>query len=593
MKSIIKNILLIMLLFLISCNVYAKSNANYEESVKNTDVYIKEFRDYDYYIDNTNKYLYNGSLSSVDKFKHGGFINTYEFNLTKNKDYSYLITGSRYFTMTESENKVDFINIVKIDNTSKNSNYESKITEYVIPETRVIGTGTRNVPWMFLEPKFKVTINLVNATINGKNKIEETIIGYSKSYFMKPSKDYYIFKNLDGDLTCNSNVESYSVNGNRLLLKGIKGDTVCNVKFRGISVTANITVNNGKSVLAKITGEAGDNLSTGVSGNFGYAYDNVNCTNSQSASYLSKKITVNNITRDTTCIVNYIKPDTIYYDYIASNQVFTAKYDGYYKVDSYGARGENGGVGAFASGIIYLNKGESLIINTGGTYGYNGGGSGLHSGGGATTIRKNNTILIAAAGGGGGKNGTVGGNDTGKGGASSGGSGTNGGAGRDGINAGGGGSGYNYTYTDTSTCSNCYYGENTCRGGYEDVIYKRGSGKVCTTCHNGKYGTSYDSTSNVNCGSNRKEWECGSWPACGNSGKVCKSCSAYCIREEYNNCLYGHNTCRYGCATATKSYNSGKGGTNIFNQSVLSKKTTSGISYSNGKANISFYNEEY
>lgn len=73
MKSIIKNILLIMLLFLISFNVYAKSNANYEESVKNTDVYIKEFRDYDYYIDNTNKYLYNGSLSSVDKFKHGGF----------------------------------------------------------------------------------------------------------------------------------------------------------------------------------------------------------------------------------------------------------------------------------------------------------------------------------------------------------------------------------------------------------------------------------------------------------------------------------------------------------------------------------------
>lgn len=123
---------------------------------------------------------------------------------------------------------------------------------------------------------------------------------------------------------------------------------------------------------------------------------------------------------------------TINFDYTGSEQVFTAEYSGYYKLEAWGAQGGNnakGGKGAYTSGIIYLNKGETIYVYVGGQGGsndtvtniggYNGGGySGNNSdqysygGGGATDFRLNNgtwndatslasRIMVAAGGGGG------------------------------------------------------------------------------------------------------------------------------------------------------------------------------------------------
>ena len=123
---------------------------------------------------------------------------------------------------------------------------------------------------------------------------------------------------------------------------------------------------------------------------------------------------------------------SINFDYTGSEQVFTAEYSGYYKLEAWGAQGGNntkGGKGAYTSGIIYLNEGEKIYVYVGGQGGsndtttniggYNGGGysgnySGQYSygGGGATDFRLNNgtwnnvtslasRIMVAAGGGGG------------------------------------------------------------------------------------------------------------------------------------------------------------------------------------------------
>ena len=140
----------------------------------------------------------------------------------------------------------------------------------------------------------------------------------------------------------------------------------------------------------------------------------------------------------------YFKFKTEYdFDYTGEEQEFLAVRNGYYKIETWGAQGGGdttyqGGFGAYANGITYLNKGDKLHINVGGTGtintissetanftsgGYNGGGNstsggdkgyiaGGGSGGGATHIAKtsgllsvleNNkdNILIVAAGGGG------------------------------------------------------------------------------------------------------------------------------------------------------------------------------------------------
>ena len=123
--------------------------------------------------------------------------------------------------------------------------------------------------------------------------------------------------------------------------------------------------------------------------------------------------------------------------YTGNYQVYEVPYDGYYKVETWGASGGDstyGGKGAYTAGVIRLNQGEKLYTYVGGTGivsnnaatltvgGYNGGGAALYqggTGGGATDIRyfnsyepSNNELLwdsslglssrIIVAGGGGG-----------------------------------------------------------------------------------------------------------------------------------------------------------------------------------------------
>ena len=98
----------------------------------------------------------------------------------------------------------------------------------------------------------------------------------------------------------------------------------------------------------------------------------------------------------------------------------------YYQLETWGAQGGgNGGFGAYSTGVVYLERGETIYINVGGapstryTGGYNGGGNAIstggqagNAGGGATHIAKTSgnlstfsskreDILIVAAGGGG------------------------------------------------------------------------------------------------------------------------------------------------------------------------------------------------
>ena len=121
------------------------------------------------------------------------------------------------------------------------------------------------------------------------------------------------------------------------------------------------------------------------------------------------------------------------YDYTGEYQTFKAVFSGYYKIELWGAQGGianstygNGGRGAYTSGELYLEAGETIYIYVGGTTtsitgGWNGGGNGYNGnktgrgGGGATDIRLVSTtsknvwnefeslksrIMVAAGGGG-------------------------------------------------------------------------------------------------------------------------------------------------------------------------------------------------
>jgi general secretion pathway protein G len=245
------------------------------------------------------------------------------------------------------------------------------------------------------------------------------------------------------------------------------------------------------------------------------------------------------------CGDNYkteLPPDTIaigaefIYDYLDEEQIFTVPESGIYQLESFGAEGEeNGGKGGYVSGSIYLEKGETLKLRTGGTDGSNGGGVGVYNGGGSSTIKYNDNIILAAAGGGGGEEGTDGGSGDGSGGAYKSGAGVTtpdaGVAGQNGINGGGGGSGN--IYKDCTgyeqVYNSCLTGENTCEAGYVNGTcntYKSCSSCTCAT---------YNSCASADCGY-----------------VTCRTSACGC--ETYNSCANaacGYNTCQNAaCGTS-------------------------------------------
>ena len=612
MKKSLKIIFLLILFF--PLYVPASMSNTYSSSVDYANGYISKHPDYNLYIVGKKSgfdipFKYSGGILSVDSiFNNGGFLNLYEFNISKdNIGDTYLYDGLSYWTMTESSNNIYIINSSNENKYSLKDKTESdrnRITEYIIERTKVTGEGTYTAPWEFIKPEFDINLTLVNANISGKTTISEKINSYNREYTINADKSYYKYT---GDITCTGSYGKIEINGTTLSMSEIYSDVSCTIKYTPDNMIATFIVQNGTVSNSSLAIAAESTGGVTITPNAGHAYDSASCTNGQVFSYANKEFKINNIVSNTTCTIVFKNPGRTF-SYSAANQTYTVDYTGYYTLEGYGAQGTAGGYGGYASGRIYLTKGQILTINTGGQNGYNGGGSGYYVGGGPSTIKLNSTILLSAAGGGGGTSGTAGGNGSGAGGITSGGTGTNGGPGTAGTNGGGGGSGYNYTYN--TNCSSCYYGSNTCSGGY--VNYNCSScyygsntcsgAYVNTTCNtyyscslcscasytssiqNYNFGTGYNYyicnnkawspngyTNNVTCGSDTKIYSCGSSPSgtCTNGSTYTVTCSGYCqgtvwtcssynrcsscgcqiYNQYYDSCYYGSNTCSYGCST--------------------------------------------
>lgn len=590
MKDIFKKILFVLVLFLATFNILASTYSVYDDAVKNTDSYISKFSRRKLFIDTTDKYLFDGTLSSKNGFNEGGFINTFEFNSTISNSDSYLITGARYFTMTENDNLIDMVDVRKIKKTSKNDKLESKITEYVIPETKVKGDESRRNPWVFVIPEYKITINLQNAKIASKNTFTETIVGYSKSYSIVPNK-FFHFKNEVGDLSCTGKA-NVSVTDNKISFTNVTSDVTCDVRFRGDILTAKINVNNGRAENSTLSAEAGTALSTKVTAVDGYAFSKASCTNGQSIIYSSssKTITIKEITNNTECTIDFVGVPTVE---PTGDGTYVVPATGYYLMEATGAQGAgNGGKGGFVSAEIYLIKGQNIIYSQGTTSnGAASSDSGSETGGGSSTFKLNNNYLLIGVGGGDGSAGTDGGAGDGKGGVNLEDSSKNG---IDGINGCGGSSAQNIEEcTSYGTCGGACLKYETVSERYcskYETIQECANGE--TECGD-KFCDNYPSGSTAwsNC-----------MKSCGDTLTVttCKDTGRKCVEYDYRDsevCTERSET--FTCCTNYKkvSGTSGNGGKNnilaIVNGKTVTVRTNkTGTNYSNGKLKISFIKEE-
>ncbi len=149
-----KKVLIMIFALMLVVNVNASIMNNYSDSINSANSYIERFNDYAKYIvsDDNIKFKYeNNVLSYNSNFLKGGFLNLSEFNISKRDDKTYLFTGQKYWTMTESGANSNVITSYTAELKSKTDTYGVRVTEYVNSDVEITGKGTYNDPWMFVK----------------------------------------------------------------------------------------------------------------------------------------------------------------------------------------------------------------------------------------------------------------------------------------------------------------------------------------------------------------------------------------------------------------------------------------------------------
>ena len=147
----------------------------YDDAKWGANTYITNFKNYRWYIDlNTKKkYGYNGSVfSTVSGFDYGGLINQSEYNISINKNQTYLKTARSYWTLTSKDSKYYSVENGKFSLFDKDVSAAGvRPTEYIVHQTEVSGQGSYADPWVFVKPNFYVEIEYFDTVIERDGKI--------------------------------------------------------------------------------------------------------------------------------------------------------------------------------------------------------------------------------------------------------------------------------------------------------------------------------------------------------------------------------------------------------------------------------------
>ena len=578
-----KKVLLILFSLFLGTNSLLATNMTSEDTIKeDLKCAYKRLDVADTFMVNTDKFKCSSGLCSSSDFNKIGILNTNEYERVGGIT-SYLVNRQPFVSL--GNNGYDVITPSEIK--YQESNGTLRPTMYVKEIVKVTGRGTKNDPWKFVYPNYKVKINIVGGNINGQSNYTEILKTFDKEYVINKGANYYM-KDVSKDVKCSGKV-NYNFTDNKLQLLNVESDVTCSVKYTVNKYYLALILNNATSSENNVLVNALEDKSISISAEENYAFTGANCTNGQTYEYSNKTFTVKSINKDTTCTLKYEKVRNVESN---TDGEYVVPASGYYLMEALGAKGSgNGGKGAYVSAEVYLVKGQTIKYEVGtSTNGAASIGSGSHAGGGASRFKLNSEYFIISAGGGGGNNGSPGGEGNGLGGVNSSDSSKNG---KNGVSGSGGSSAADATIcTTTGTCGGgCKRTETAyrrCCESYSPPHEECVNGEVecgdafCENLPSSQQGSCYR-----NCGSNN------------GLGKKCRTVGGGC--ESYGTCPY--EDCAeyyptYSCctSTSTKSGDSGNGGKSVIssklnNKTITIKQKVSGSNNGNGKIKISFVKE--
>lgn len=182
----------LLLTFLFIININADVTMSYDKAVNNSQRYVYKFNKYGKYIITDKKYIeivnsdtaiipfaFKNSKSTVNTdFTRGGLLNEEEFIVSKDSNgNTYLSQDVEFFLMKDGTIKaINVLNNDVIDAGDKK--YALRVTEFVIPGTKIKGSGTKNNPWEFIGT-YKLTFYIENGKITNNNLSVDKYIVYA------------------------------------------------------------------------------------------------------------------------------------------------------------------------------------------------------------------------------------------------------------------------------------------------------------------------------------------------------------------------------------------------------------------------------
>lgn len=230
-----KKVFSLLLMFIFIINVEAATSLKtYNESVEVVKTYINNFENNSRYISlydtlDPLKFIFvkdgdNFVLESSDEFNgNGGLLNEDEYNIGK----EYLFNGLNFWLVGKKivDNNQEVV--VSTDDATESG---VRVTEFVKPNTKVVGEGTRVNPWEFAKRQYKLTIGKVeNGTAAAKSIsiTEGTTDGITVT-----GNAGYAFDRAECDPDQKSKYE-----GGKFKIVGMSSETECDIYFENAGKT--------------------------------------------------------------------------------------------------------------------------------------------------------------------------------------------------------------------------------------------------------------------------------------------------------------------------------------------------------------------
>ena len=249
MKKRIK-IIFLLLMFL---PFVVNAASTFNEGRAKTGNYITSFENYKRYIhipSNSSYYAYEASgynSANGNGFKNGGFISSFEYNLSLENNFSWLSPGIGYWTLSKKSDSEYYYIADKPYSKDKNSISSARITEYVINTAKIKGNGTVSNPWYFVDA-FRIRLRSNNESYG--NLGSGSNLGPQEMYIEKGITKSINFTASPGYGISSSNISNcysnyFLVEGNKITIKSLDRDLNCIINFEPKKYTVTLDSNGG------------------------------------------------------------------------------------------------------------------------------------------------------------------------------------------------------------------------------------------------------------------------------------------------------------------------------------------------------------